>query len=89
LRQDPRYVDAVVSAATLPIISTNAVKATAAQWALVKELQSLVPNATLTLRLHRLSWKQDARAPAITLFGVLVTLNRGPFTLRREYEASV
>ena len=87
LRQDPRYVDAVVTAGTLSVISANAVKATAAQWALVKEVQSLVPNATVTLRVHRLSWKADPRAPGITMFGVLVTLNRGPFTLRREYEA--
>jgi len=31
--------------------------------------------------------EQDPRAPRLTVFGVLVTLNRGPFTLRREYEA--
>jgi hypothetical protein len=87
LRQDPRYVDAVVTTGTLSVISTNAVKATAAQWAFVKDVQSLVPNATVTLRVHRLSWKHDAHAPGITVFGVLVTLHRAPFTLRREYEA--
>jgi hypothetical protein len=88
LRQDPRYVDAVVTTGTLSVISTNAVKATAAQWALVKDIQSLVPNATVTLRVHRLSWKPDPRAPGMTVFGVLVSLNRGPFTLRREYASS-
>ena len=87
LRQDPRYVDAVVTAGTLSVISANAVKATAVQWALVKEVQSLVPNATVTLRVHRLSWKQDPRASTLTVFGVLVTVTHGPFTLRREYEA--
>ena len=80
-------MDAVVTAGTLSVISTNAVKATAVQWALVKEVQSLVPNAAVTLRVHRLSWTQDPRASSITVFGVLVTVTHGPFTLRREYEA--
>jgi hypothetical protein len=86
LRQDPRYSDAIVTAATLSVISTNAVKATAAQWALLKEIQALLPHATATLRIHRLSWKQHPHAPGITVIGVLVVLNHGPFTLRREYE---
>ena len=87
LRQDPRYTDVIVTAGTLSVISTDAVKATAAQWAILKEIQALVPHATATLRMHRLSWKQDAQAPAITVTGVLVVVNHGPFTLRREYEA--
>ena len=86
LRQDPRYTDAVVTAGTLSVISTNAVKATAAQWAILKEIQALVPHATATLRMHRLSWKRDPHAPGITVIGVLVVLNHGPFTVRREYE---
>src|SRR5262249_6842092 len=88
LRQDPRYADAAVSPGTLSVASSNAVKATAAQWALVKQAQELVPNAVATLRVHRLAWKQDPRAPTITVFGVLVTMRRGPFSLRREYDAS-
>ena len=87
LRQDPRYADAVVSPGTLSVSSTNAVKATAAQWALVKHVQALVPTATVTVRVHRLAGKGDSHAPTITVFGVLVTLTRGPFTLRREYDA--
>jgi len=87
LRQDPRYADAVVSPGTLSVSSTNAVKATAAQWALVKHVQAHLPTATVSLRVHRLAWTQDPHAPTITTFGVLVTLTRGPFTLRREYDA--
>ena len=86
LRQDPQYADAIVAAGTLSVISTDAVKATAAQWAILKEVQALVPHATATLRMHRLSWKQDSHAPGITVISVLVVLNKGPFTLRREYE---
>jgi hypothetical protein len=86
LRRDPRYTDVIVTAGALSVISTNAVKATAAQWAILKEVQALVPHATATLRAHRLSWKQDPHAAGITVIGVLVVLNHGPFTLRREYE---
>ena len=86
LRQDPRYTDVIVTAGTLSVISTNAVKATAAQWAVLKEIEAVVPHATATLRMHRLSWKQDPHAPDITVIGVLVVLNQGPFTVRREYE---
>ena len=88
LRQDPRYADAVVSPGTLAVVSSNAVKATAAQWARLKQVQAIVPVAIVTLRLHRLAWKEDPQAPTVTVFGVLVTLTHGPFTLRREYDAS-
>jgi hypothetical protein len=88
LRQDPRYADAVVSAGTLSVVSANAVKATAGQWSFLKQVQGLVPMAIVTLRLHRLAWKQDSRAPTTTMFGVLVTMRHGPFSLRREYDAS-
>jgi hypothetical protein len=39
------------------------------------------------LRLHRLAWTKDPKAPTLTQFGVLVTRRVGPFTLRREYLA--
>ncbi len=45
------------------------------------------PRATVTLRVHKLVWRRDLQAPALTLFGVLVTRKVGPFTLRREYVA--
>ena len=59
--------------------------ATASQWALVKEVQALLPEATVTLRVHKLTWKQDPKAPALAVLGVLLTHTFGPFTLRREY----
>jgi hypothetical protein len=88
LRRDPRYADAVVSPGTLSVISSNAVKASAAQWARLKHVQGIVPTAIVALRLHRLAWRQDPGAPTVTVFGVLVTVTHGPFTLRREYDAS-
>ena len=60
-------------------------KATATQWAVVRSLQSLVPDATVVLREHVLSSKRHQESASLTIFGVLVTKRFGPFTLRREY----
>jgi hypothetical protein len=51
----------------------------------VKEFQALLPEATVALRVHKLTWKQDQQAPAVTIPGMLLTQKFGPFTLRREY----
>jgi hypothetical protein len=87
LRQLPAYSDSVVSQPDLAVTSMNAVKATRTQWAVVQELQAAKADATVTLRIHRLSWKRDPTAPSLTVFGVLVTCKVGPFTVRREYLA--
>ncbi len=88
LRRFPQYANASVTELDLIVTGAEAVKATAAQWALVQELHALVPDATVNLRVHTLAWKTDRQAPTLTVFGVVVTLKVGPFTLRREYEAS-
>jgi hypothetical protein len=85
LRQYRQYTEAVVTRDDLIVTSANAGQATASQWALVKEFQALLPEATVTLRVHKLTWKQDPKAPALTVLGVLLTQKFGPFTLRREY----
>ena len=87
LRQFAQYADASLTELDLIVTGAEAVKATAAQWALVQELHALVPDATVNLRVHTLAWKTDRQAPTLTLFGVVVTLRVGPFTLRREYAA--
>jgi len=87
VRQYDQYADATVTTADLAITSTNAVKATAAQWALIEQLQHLMPNATMLLRAHKLTWRRDPRLPALTTFGVLATLKMHPFGFRREFEA--
>lgn len=87
LRQFPQYVTAVVTAADLAVTSKDAGHATAAQWALVQQIQQAVPDATVTLRMHRLSWRHDANAPNLMLYGALVTRKVGPFTYRREFVA--
>lgn len=87
LRQVPKYAIAVVSSSDLIVTSKEATQATAAQWALVRALRAALPDATVTLRMHRLAWKCDADAPTLTVYGLLVTRKVGPFTFRREYVA--
>lgn len=65
----------------------NAQQMTAPQWAAVQEVQRLLPDATVTLRVHNIAWKRDQGIALPAIFGVLVTQRVGPFTLRREYAA--
>ena len=88
LRQSTGTDDIVLTASDVMVRSVHAVKATAAQWAVVRSLQSLVPDATVVLREHVLSSKRHQDSASLTIFGVLVTKRHGPFTLRREYVVS-
>ena len=85
LRRSPEYADLIVTRDDLVVTSANAEKMTAGQWALVNEVQRLMPEATVMLRVHKLAWKRDLQVALHTIFGVLVTQRVGPFTLRREY----
>lgn len=87
LRQFPQYARAVVTLHDLAITVSDAHTAAEDQWALVQALQQALPGATVTLRAHRLAWKRDPQAPAITVFGARVKYKYGPFTLCREYAA--
>lgn len=71
--------------ADLQVVGVDAPVASAAQWAVVQNLQSRLPDADVTLREHRLSWRRDPASPVFTVFGVLVTRQVGPFILRREF----
>lgn len=71
--------------ADIAVRSVNAVKATAAQWAMVRDIQSSVPDASVVLRQHVLSSKRFPSSASLVIFGVLVTKSVVPFTLRREY----
>ena len=77
--------DIVVTPSDVAVRSVHAVKATAAQWAVVRNLQGLVPDATVVLREHVLSSRRHQDSASLTVFGVLVTKLHGPFVLRREY----
>ena len=85
LRESTGTDDIVVTPSDVAVRSVHAVKATATQWAVVRNLQSLVPDATVVLREHVLSSKRHQDSASLTVFGVLVTKRHGPFVLRREY----
>ena len=85
LAQFAEDTSVVVTAADVLVSSENAKTATAEEWGLVREFQSRRPDASVTLRSHRISFKRDSRVPPIRVLGSLVTAKHGPFTLRREY----
>lgn len=87
LQRFPEYAAATVSASELSVTSSNASKVTPGQWALVQEIQNVVPDATVVVREHRFAWKRNAQSPMLTAVSILVTVKRGPLMLRREYDA--
>ena len=79
--------DTTISATDVAVTSTNAETMTSAQWAAVNEIRNTLPEATVVLRVHSVSWKKD-RTITVPCFGILVTQRFGPFTLRREFQVS-
>jgi hypothetical protein len=85
LCQFPEHANTVVTRDDLLVTSTNVERMTATQFALIQEVRGLMPDATVTLRAHKLAWKRNTQIALDPLFGVLVTQRVGPFTFRREY----
>jgi len=87
VRQVPEHADALVTRDALVVTGADAKNMTAAQWAIVQEIQMALPGATVTLRMHQIAWKCDLKIALDPIFGVLATKRIGPFTVRREYSA--
>lgn len=87
LRQRPQSADVVVTRNDVVVTDADAQEMTAAQWAIVKDFQPLLPEASVVVRVHKIQWKNDKTISLPAVFGILVTQRVGPFTLRREYEA--
>jgi hypothetical protein len=85
LRAFPPYATATVSELSLHVTTRYLTDATAAQWAVLKEVQTAVPDARVYLRERVLSWTDDREAPRLRVVTVLGFLKRGPLTLRREF----
>jgi hypothetical protein len=85
LRRLTGQTDLVVAPLDLTVEGTQAKAATAPQWATIEHLQHALPDARVTLREHRLSWRRDSSLPGLSVFGVLVSRRIGPFNLRREF----
>jgi len=87
LRKLPEFAEVVVSKADLAHSFEDAKAATGAHWARAHAIQCALPNATVTVRFHRLLWRKNLKAPTVTRYGVIAVQTLGPLTLRREYEA--
>ena len=85
LRAFPPYATATVSELSLHVTTRYLTDATAAQWAVLQEVQSAVPASRVYLRARVLSWTEDREAPRLRVVTVLGFLKRGPLTLRREF----
>ena len=85
LRNATGQHDLVIAPADVRVHSTHAVKATAAQWAVVQHLRSQLPDAHVVLREHVVHSTRHDGANTLTIIGVLVTQKHGPLVLRREY----
>jgi hypothetical protein len=86
-RQFAQYANVVVTKEDLIIDSANAENASESQWAFVRELQRLLPDASVTLRLQRFSWRREPKSSTLTVFFALLTQRVGPFVVRREFAA--
>ena len=77
--------DMVVLREDLVVTSTDAKSMDTTQWQAAREIQRLLPAASVTLRMHKLTWRRDPKVSLTPVFGILITQKVGPFTLRREY----
>jgi hypothetical protein len=85
VRRYLQYQQAVLTELDLAVVDADAVTATADQWARAQEARKVLPDATVTLRSHRLTWRCHPEAPPLTLYGLLVVCTVGPIVLRREF----
>lgn len=75
----------MLTSADLKIDGSDATEATAAEWAVMQQLKTRLPDADVKLRAHRLSWRRDPALPGLVIYGVLATRRVGPFIVRREF----
>jgi hypothetical protein len=85
LRTFPPFATATVSELSLHVSTRYLTDATAEQWAVVQEVQRVVPAARVYLRERVMFWTDDREAPRLRVVTVLGFLKRGPLTLRREF----
>ena len=88
LRDSPNYADAVVPPDTQMVRTRHLTDATAAQWAVMEEIRTGVPGASVFLRERVLSTTGIPDAPSLRLITVVATKKVGPLSLRREFVAA-
>jgi len=84
-REYPEHQTVALDARDVVVNGSSATSLTANQWADVKRVGEMLPDADITIRVHKISWTRDTRVDVPITFGVLVSKRHGPFMLRREY----
>ena len=87
LSRDTRLSAITPTPDALRVESKHAQCATAAQWTMMREVQSRVSGASVVLLRHRVSLRHHPSAPSVIAYGILVSCKRGPLLLRRELAA--
>ena len=85
VRSLPEHWNAVITRGDVVVTSTTLDRMTAPQFEVIQEIRRFMPDATVTLRAHKVAWKSYPHVALSLLFGALVTQRVRPFTLRREY----
>lgn len=89
LADHPAYATTSVSREQLVVTSADASRVSREQWEQMERMRALVPEGfTVTLRTHRISLRDAPRAPAVTVFSVLVVGRVGLITMRRDYSVA-
>lgn len=85
LRQCPGYESAIVTPADFRVVTRLLTEARPVEWEWLQWIRRRLPEASLHLRTRQLVWTKDPRAPWQRTVTVLVTMNVGPLSLRREF----
>jgi len=83
------YAEAMLGRGEVQATSATVARMTASQLALVQQIKRLMPEATVVVRTHTLTWRRIPHVVLPPTFGVLVTQRMGPFAFGREYAAAV
>ena len=85
VRTYQQHRDVMLHPRDLLVTSADARQMTAEHFEAVSEFRRLLPEATVTVRVHKLAWRSNPRVALPPLYGIVVTLRVGPFAFRREY----
>jgi hypothetical protein len=87
LRGSPEHRTASVDPKEVIVTTSEAKQISAVHWELLNGIRAVVPDAAVTLRLHKVAWKHDDGLALRPFYTVVVAQRVGPVTLRREYLA--
>jgi hypothetical protein len=87
LRASAEHGNATVDSKDVIVTTSEAKQVCAVHWELLNRIRAAVPNAAVTLRLHKVGWKHGRNVALAPFHTIVVTQRVGPLLLRREYLA--